>query len=686
MNYINKKPIVFFVNVLIIFLLTLSFLSIFLSLNYFSINSESLVNQENNFLLAEGANNLSADWNKIFFLMGQSLEVENYNLTTTSEKFYLDQSRYDSKAFKDYYSSFAKRSEQSSVLVQFFLNINRDVNLLESYLSDFYNYLRGGNKEAAYNLFRRDISQLQISLNNNTNSFSTEVRQQNFNFNNRITQKQQANIIWIIIIFLINLSLSIIILFLARWSLSRYFKNLNQAIYRVASGDLEQRLPENKGPRDICDLSHAFNGMVLKFKDSSNSLLARIKEKSLELDRILIESQGQLIDLEEQRENLKKTKTSVLNILEDVNDEKSRADLLSQDLQKFKLAVDHASDYIIITDKNGIIVYANQGVEDITGFTPAEVLGKKVGVKSLWGGNMPLDFYQKLWETVKVNKQSFTSDFNNRRKNGEDFVADISISPILDRNKDVEFFVSIGRDITVAKQIDLAKTEFVSLASHQLRTPLTSIKWNAEMLLSGDAGELKGDQTDFTKEIFNSNERMIELVDSLLNVSRLDLGTLKVEGVPTDILELVKDLVREVEPLIVRKQVKLTEKYDPKLPIIELDKKLFFMVVQNLLTNAVKYSKTGGKVNIEIGFDGPNNVLIQVSDNGYGISVKDQDRITTKFFRADNARKIEPDGNGLGLYIVKSIVDKARGRLWFESKEGKGTTFYVSLPIKLPKK
>jgi len=357
-----------------------------------------------------------------------------------------------------------------------------------------------------------------------------------------------------------------------------------------------------------------------------------------------------------------------------------------QDLQKFKLAVDNASDCISITDKDGIILYVNHGMEKITGFKPEEVLGKKIGSKDLWGGNMSLEFYQKLWTAVKTKKQKFSVEFNNHRKNGEEFVAAVSISPILDEAGEVKFFVSIDRDITVAKRIDLVKTEFVSLASHQLRTPLTSVKWHAEMLLAGDAGSLSKDQRDFAQEIYNSNERMIDLVDSLLDVSRLDLGTLKVKGLPTNISESIKDLIKDIRPLMTKKKVKLIEKYDQPLPIIELDKRLFFVIIQNLLTNAIKYSKTGGEVVLEIKCEGTANVLIKVADKGCGIPIKDQARVFDKLFRADNARKIEPDGNGLGLYIVNSIVKQCQGKFWFETKENVGSTFYISLPIKLSKK
>jgi PAS domain S-box-containing protein len=653
---------------------------------YFVADSEIVANQENDFLLIESANNLTTDWNKIFFLMDHSLENTSYQLTPEQEKFYLEQSQRNLSLLKDYYYSSNKDYSQSSELVDVFLSMGRNVNLLESYLAEFYGYIRTGDRASAYNLRHQEITQIQSSLNSNIAIFITKIRQQNFDFSEQVIKTKQGQERYLILMFLLYFIFSISIPLLISRLIMRFLKNLHQTVYKIASGNLSERLSLSPGPSEFYELSRLFNKMVEGIQGQNNSLEAKIKEKTLAFDRQLAENQKQTAALLEQKDDTEKTKASILNILDDINEERTRADFLAQDLQKFKLAVDNASDYIAITDKDGVIIYANNGVEQITGFGKEEVLGKKIGSKVLWGGNMPSEFYAKLWDIIKNKKQNYVVEFNNRRKNGEDFVAAVSISPILDDKNEVAFFVSIGRDITVAKRIDLAKTEFVSLASHQLRTPLTSVKWHAEMLLEGDAGPLAKDQKDFTQEIYNSNERMIDLVDSLLDVSRLDLGTLKTEGAPTDIPRLVKDLVNEVTPLITKKKVKLIEKYDPKLPIIELDKKLSFMVIQNLLTNAIKYSKSGGEVTIEIKCDGADKVLIRVADSGYGIPIKDQSRITTKLFRADNARKTEPDGNGLGLYIVKSVIDQAGGKFWFESVENKGSTFFASLPIKLPKK
>jgi len=686
MNYFNKKPTIFFATILIFFFLIFGAFFVWLSLNYLNTGAEVVNSQTNDFLLVETASQISSDWNKIFLLMDQALNEQSYRLNPEQEKFYLDQSKYNLQTLKDYYSPGAGNYGKNLALAGGFLNISRDVNLLESYFSQFSEYLNAGEIAKADNLRYQEISQSQGSLNTNINLFIDKVKQQNYFVGQEIIVKQSHYLSRFLWIFLIYFLLTLTIPLLIYYFVKSYFKNLKQSIYRAMTGDLTQLLRENLGPLEFAEINKMFNKMLAKFQEINHNFAASIKEKSLEIDRKSAELEKQELSLQEQQDNMAKTKSSIMNVLEDVNEERTKSDLLAQDLEKFKLAVDNASDYIVITDADGIIIYANKGLERITGFKVTEVIGQKIGAKTLWGGNMPTEFYQKLWETVKTNKSDLATEFNNHRKNGDSFVAATSISPILNNANEVEFFVSIGRDITVAKRIDVAKTEFVSLASHQLRTPLTSVKWHAEMLLEGDAEPLAPDQKDFTQEIYNSNERMIDLVDSLLDVSRLDLGTLKVEGVPTNISELVKDLVNEVGPLLAKKKVKLIEKYDKDLPIVELDKKMSFMVIQNLLTNAIKYSKVGGEVVIEIKRDGSDQVLIKLVDNGYGIPLKDQSQIAVKLFRADNARKTEPDGNGLGLYIVKAVAIQAGGKFWFESKEGVGLTFYVSLPVKLPKK
>lgn len=368
-----------------------------------------------------------------------------------------------------------------------------------------------------------------------------------------------------------------------------------------------------------------------------------------------------------------------------------------QDLQKFALAIESTSDHVIITDTDGMILYANPAVGSITGYSPKEILGKKAGSKELWGGLMEPEFYKKLWHTIKVEKKPFSGEVKNKRKNGQEYIAYATISPVVNNKGDVEFFVGIERDITKEKQIDQAKTEFVSLASHQLRTPLSSINWYAEMLLAGDAGNLNDEQKQYLDEIYQGNQRMVALVNALLNVSRLELGTFMVEPEPTNVKEVAESVVNELKPMIEKKKLVVTSSLSDDLPIIQADPKLLRIVIQNFMSNAVKYTSENGKVNLSVALEkkgatvhkkkiAADHILITVADTGYGIPQHQQDRLFTKLFRADNVKEKDTEGTGLGMYIAKQIIDHADGMVWFESEEDKGTTFYIAIPTNGMKK
>lgn len=156
--------------------------------------------------------------------------------------------------------------------------------------------------------------------------------------------------------------------------------------------------------------------------------------------------------------------------------------VLVHDLLKFKLAVENSSNHIIITDVDGKILYANKAAEAVTGYSKNEMIGQR---PSLWGNQMGQEYYKNFWHVIKNEKKTFVGEVNNKRKNGEQYIAAVSISPVLDEKGVIKFFVGIERDITKEKEIDRAKTEFVSIAAHQLRTPLAIIRWYGEMLLGG---------------------------------------------------------------------------------------------------------------------------------------------------------------------------------------------------------
>ncbi|OGG42999.1 hypothetical protein A2841_03745 [Candidatus Kaiserbacteria bacterium RIFCSPHIGHO2_01_FULL_48_10] len=341
----------------------------------------------------------------------------------------------------------------------------------------------------------------------------------------------------------------------------------------------------------------------------------------------------------------------------------------------FQIAV-QMTDHVVFTNKNGVVLYANNAAEDITGYTLHEMFGQ---TPRLWGGLMPSEYYEEIiWDSMQKGIP-LERVLLNRRKDGHTYVALSSLSSISEDGVIVGY-VATEKDITALRDIDREKSEFVSLASHQLRTPLTTVSWYIEMIIRGDVGSVIPEQKKYLEEIYHGNQRMVELVNTLLDVSRLELGTLTVELKPTNVVALAKSVLDEQKPNIEKKRLIVIENTSKDVPAFLADPRLLRMVFQNFLANAVEYTPPGGRIELTVSYDAK-MVSIKVSDTGYGIPKNQQDKIFTKLFRADNVRAKDTDGTGLGLYIVKSIVENSGGKIWFESEENKGTTFYVSLPL-----
>ena len=450
------------------------------------------------------------------------------------------------------------------------------------------------------------------------------------------------------------------------WITNRFLKPLktiNDYAHKVSEGDFDHIIHITSGD-ELQVLGETLNIMTIRLKGLYTNLENIIKEQTKELTDEL----KQLEDAHNQTKGL----------LTEVETKRLLLEQQAQDLQMYRLAVENVSDHIVITDADGIILYANKAVEKITGFPRAEIIGKKAGVQ--WGKLMSNELYHQLWEQIKINKQSFTGEFNNKRKNGEMYVAEAKVSPIVDDEGNVTFFVGIERDITKMREIDRMKSEFISLASHQLRTPLSAMKWFLEMLMVGDIGKLSTDQKEIINNINDSNERMIELVNTLLDVSRIESGKLIIDPKPTDLRMLLNGLLSELEPQLKKRNQVINVDLPQGLPEVLIDPKLIRQVYMNYLTNAIKYSPQDTTIILRI-TQTPSELISEVRDEGRGIALSEQDRIFQKFFRASNTGKQDTDGNGLGLYLVKSIVESSGGKVWFESVEGKGTSFFFSIPF-----
>jgi PAS domain S-box-containing protein len=239
-------------------------------------------------------------------------------------------------------------------------------------------------------------------------------------------------------------------------------------------------------------------------------------------------------------------------------------------------------------------------------------------------------------------------------------------------------------DISKQKQVENAKSEFVSLASHQLRTPIAGIKWSAELLQMDNPQNLTERQRKYIERLLTAAKRMALLVDDFLRVSRFELGTFQPEYVKVNLTDLINDIVLEHAGRIEQKHLDIKTFFDSDIASIVSDQNLLRMVITNLFSNAVKYTREGGT--IHIGFGRKNdNLLISVADNGMGIPAEDQERVFGKLFRASNAVRQVPDGTGLGLYIVKEAIKVLGGSINFTSIENINTTFEITLPLQLPK-
>ena len=227
------------------------------------------------------------------------------------------------------------------------------------------------------------------------------------------------------------------------------------------------------------------------------------------------------------------------------------------------------------------------------------------------------------------------------------------------------------------KELDETKDEFISMASHQLRTPLTSVKGYTSMVLEGDAGKLNKQQKQLLDQAFVSAQRMVYLIADLLNVSRLKTGKFVIETQPTNLADIIEGEISQLKETAKAKKIKLNYAKPKHFPALMLDETKTRQVIMNFVDNAIYYSHSGGQVKVELKED-KSSIYFRVIDSGIGVPKADVPKLFSKFYRASNARKARPDGTGLGLFMAKKVIDAQGGHLLFETEEGQGSTFGFS--------
>ncbi len=249
-------------------------------------------------------------------------------------------------------------------------------------------------------------------------------------------------------------------------------------------------------------------------------------------------------------------------------------------------------------------------------------------------------------------------------------------------DKDFELTLANNR----LQTLEQAKSQFVSVTTHQLRTPLSAIKWTFHMLLGGSLGPVTGEQRNFLQKGYDSTQRIITIINDLLNVDYIEADQSDYNFLAVNLAELIEGVIFEFINIAESKKIKLGFiKPLNRLPSVVADPVKISMVLENLIDNALKYTPRAGRVTINLGDARINSARpsleVIVADTGIGIPTVEKDKLFHRFFRGSNAIRLEPDGTGLGLFIARDIIEKHGGEIWFESKDGEGTNFHFTLPI-----
>jgi PAS domain S-box-containing protein len=408
-------------------------------------------------------------------------------------------------------------------------------------------------------------------------------------------------------------------------------------------------------------------------------------DKSFVIETVLRNSKGRKISIE--------ISSGVINyegdladllIIRDITQRKQIEEIVHQREQEFRNLVERAPDIIARFDPGHRYIYINPIIEKESGIQPKDFFWKTPR-EAGFSENTSRVWEEALDDVFETGKEKaiYTEQMTLSGKRYHY----TRLLPEFSKDGEIRTVLAISRDITEAKEIDKVKSEFISVLSHQLRTPLSVIRWCAVMFLDGMLGKLNDEQIGYLEKIYESTKKLIKISNTLFNAAILDLGILTVIPKRLDIVKVLKESLTDIEPDRVAKEIKISVSHEKDLSKVKVDKRLLKTIFRGLLSNAVKYGYQGGNVWIDIKRE-DGSILVKIADDGRGIPIREQSRIFTKFFRAENVKNEELYGTGLDLYIIKEIVNNFGGIIWFESpnpdigkKEKPGTAFYFTIPL-----
>jgi PAS domain S-box-containing protein len=357
-----------------------------------------------------------------------------------------------------------------------------------------------------------------------------------------------------------------------------------------------------------------------------------------------------------------------------------RTSKVSADTAQLEALFASIGEGIVATNSQGHITRVNQAGLAMLGFRRRDVLHKHFPTTfvAVHDNGKPVDIMDRPIMKAIQTGQTISARTYYLRKDGSLLPVQLTVSPILLHKRPIGA-IEVYRDLTGEIENDKLKSDFISIASHQLRTPLSAINMYTRMLQGGLAGDLTPEQLPYVQTILSSVERMNVLIDTLLNITRIEAGGIAIKLRDVRLDDLAREILAEFLPTARAKSVELTADIPESLPVFRTDSLLVKEICANLLSNAIKYTPPDGTVHLSLSMN-DKEVRFSVADNGYGIPAAAQKNIFLKFFRAENILHRDVSGTGLGLYLIKNIAESLGGELWFESRENVGSTFYFTLP------
>ncbi len=351
---------------------------------------------------------------------------------------------------------------------------------------------------------------------------------------------------------------------------------------------------------------------------------------------------------------------------------------LRSEKDRTQAILDSAGEGIFFTDPQGIILYANPKMNNLTGFTAVELLGTPLN--NIQTDESSAEAARQMLLALE-NGERWTGNLTLQRKDGDYYDANLTIAPIYTDDQRIDGFVGVQSDVSKFKEIDRLKSEIIANVSHELRTPLTNIRMYIQLLKIGKPEK----QDHYFEVLHHETERLTRLIEDLLELSKLDSGEISTNLEPTDIQLVIKGVVESNQAKADEKNINLmVENNTPQLPLALADPMQINQVFNNLVINAINYIPSERDIVIHFGtgtlVDHP-AVWVSVADNGQGINPEEIPHLFERFYRGEIGQASKVAGTGLGLAISQEIVDRHHGKIEVASEVGVGTTFTVWLPI-----